>query len=136
MRWSHQLKKLRDVLKPDQTNRRKGQRRLQLEQLEDRVVPTIYYHQGGEELAVNKASSNGISLLSNVQVKLVFWGTGWNNYGAFEGQVINAVQEIVSSPYLSGLSHYDSSLGQASYGGSCVITDYDPALFLAVLTAV
>src|SRR5260221_2199432 len=45
-------------------------------------------------------------LLTKVQVQLIFWGTNWGQASPSTGEVTKAVQNILSGPYMLGLSQY------------------------------
>jgi hypothetical protein len=76
--------------------------RLGLEALEDRMVPTVVFNPvfGSETVTGSK-----VGMLSP-RVDLVFQGASWTP--ANENPYIKAVGNILSGPYLSGLTQYGS----------------------------
>jgi hypothetical protein len=88
--------------------RRPRRVRLKVEALEERVVPTVYFGPAGLE------SVSGGTVLSSeaapVNVELVFWGPGWEGSpSAASNAVYNAVADMLSGPYLSGLGQYSTA---------------------------
>src|SRR5438094_6723245 len=93
---------------------RRGHRRLlELETLEDRLVPTIVFPLTlyGDETIAPGSTNVG---LQNPTVNLIFAGN-WTNYQQDETTLINASRSIVTGPYLSGLAQYSTS-GMARFG--------------------
>jgi hypothetical protein len=90
--------------------------RLLIEELEERLVPTIVVtpHYGPE----GEWSGNG-DHLSSIAVDLVFWGSGnyWNN--STVQQYYTAAGKMLASGYLSGITQYGSD-AQASLFSSYV----------------
>jgi hypothetical protein len=103
-------------------------RRPIVEQLEDRVVPTILFTpQYGPENAVD----NGGQKLESPQILVMFWGSYWQD-GAnpLVNDLINATQTLFP---MSGPSTYLSGLTQQAYGmdgtanyANAVFHDSDP----------
>src|SRR5438128_7116462 len=87
---------------PRQRPSQKARRRPVLEPLESRTVPTVLWSSAGSRTVVD----SGGPVLTHVDIDLIFWGAGWNNAQALKTSVTNAVQTIMDSPYLSGLSQY------------------------------
>src|SRR6516225_9964430 len=75
---------------------------LGLEPLEERCVPTIFFHPGVAETAHDL----GGPVINNVHPYLVFWGNGWNTGSgpAMQANLISAVNNMVTSPYVTNLS--------------------------------
>jgi hypothetical protein len=82
--------------------------RPKIEDLEDRCVPAILFDHTNLSL-----SDNGGPVLAAAQVRLIFWGNGWNTPGgsALRTQVQNAIDTINSSPYFysAGVAEHDLS---------------------------
>jgi hypothetical protein len=97
---------------------------LTLESLEERTVPTILFQPGIAETAYNL----GGPVINNVHPDLVFWGRGWNTGSGPEmrANIINAVESMVASPYVSRLSEYRSSIGAGSQVAWVTDTDSSP----------
>jgi hypothetical protein len=68
---------------------------LGVEPLEDRTVPSILL---GDNPGLT-TSDNGGPMLANGQVRVVFWGSGWNSHSALQTQVQNAIDSLNSSTY-------------------------------------
>jgi hypothetical protein len=95
----------------------------QLETLEDRLVPTIYFNVAQDELGVQTLGHQ----LSDQTVQIVFW-TGQNVSAISPQQISNtetAVEQILSSPYLSALP--GGSNGVAHYAGAIMDSNPLPA---------
>jgi hypothetical protein len=97
---------------------RPARKPLLLEQLEDRVVPTITF---APRAGVESIFDFGGQRLVNTTVHLIFWGSGWANSPATPTtDVSNAVSRILSGPYLSHLAQYSApsggTLGNAQLG--------------------
>ena len=61
---------------------------------------------GGSAAAISIVDLHGM-ILTNVQVQLIFWGSAWaNNTSPSASTVFNAVQTILSGPYISKLAQY------------------------------
>ena len=86
-----------------------------LEQLEDRLVPTISFSHTLYGLESVAAGSTNVGL-QNPTVNLIFAGN-WTNYQQQESSLIGSVRSIVSGPYLSALTQYSTS-GTATFGTS------------------
>jgi hypothetical protein len=99
-----------------------------LECLEDRSVPTILFQPSFGPETVLPGSS--YTAMQSPPVYLTFWGSSW---GSLQGsQDVNrltaAVNKVLGSPYLTGLTQYGSD-GQAVYGGRWVDLSNPPANF-------
>jgi hypothetical protein len=113
--------------------RRRATTRLQLESLEDRVVPTVLFTpQNGAENATN----GGGPVLGNddwgAPIYTVFWGSYWStsagqSYAAELEKSINST--LYFSPYLDGLHQYGISnpAGVPGSGTVEVFNNSDPA---------
>jgi hypothetical protein len=99
--------------------------RLNVEGLEDRLTPSVTFQPrfGAESLVPNHTGP----VLSSTPVNLIFEGSYWlNPTGITEQDVINNVNNILGSRYLSGLGQYGSN-GVAYLAG----TSYDNSLPLS-----
>jgi hypothetical protein len=105
--------------------RKSRERRLCLEALEDRVVPSIIFNNA----STTSISDGGGLVLDQVHVELVFWGSGWDTaQGAtLRSQTEAAVDSITSGPYLSYLSQYRNTIGGGYRNASVTIDGSDPA---------
>src|SRR5215470_15824710 len=84
---------------------------------------------GGDEGA-GGGQASGVTdlkgmLLTKVQVQLIFWGTNWGQASPSTGEVTKAVQDILSGPYMLGLSQY-RSIGTGTLLGTTVVTSSNP----------
>jgi hypothetical protein len=70
---------------------------LELQRLEERTLPSILF---GDNPGLT-VSDNGGPVLANAQVRLIFWGNGWNSGGGpgLRAQVQSAVDALNSSTY-------------------------------------
>jgi hypothetical protein len=97
---------------------------LVLEPLEDRAVPAILF---GNSFGRVPEDLGG-PVINTAHVELVFWGNGWNSGvgPALRGQVQDAVDSIVSGPYLTLLAQYRSSIRSGTRVGSVTVTSSAP----------
>ncbi len=84
---------------------------------------------GGDEGA-GGGQASGVTdlkgmLLTKVQVQLIFWGTNWGQASPSTGEVTKAVQNILSGPYMLGLSQY-RGIGTGTLLGTTVVTSSNP----------
>jgi hypothetical protein len=104
---------------------------LLLEQLEDRLVPTVVFI---PNFAHETIANNGpYTVLNSPKVDLIFWGTYWGTAPGVQDalNLSNEAQNILNSPYYSGLTEYGAD-GKVNIGN--VFTDassnppsgYDP----------
>jgi hypothetical protein len=100
-----------------------------LEELESRLVPAIVFQPGVAERAFNM----GGPVINNVHPYLVFWGNGWNTSSgpAMRADLINFVNNLVTSGYVSGLSEYRSSIGAGIPAAWTTDTDSSPGASFA-----
>jgi hypothetical protein len=102
--------------------RERRRTRLEVESLEDRLVPTIVFNPafGGETI---KPGSTNVGL-QNPSVDLLFSGPFWNTGSGklAETSLLNGAKAILNSPYLSGLTQYGSS-GTAHFAASWTDTN-------------
>ncbi len=108
-----QVKKLGKNRSASQPQRRA---RLELEALEDRLVPTVVFI---PKFGAETVSGQNIALRSP-HVDVIFSGPSWTQTS--QGQqdlttLSNSVQNILSGPYLTGLKQYGSD-GLAVYSGN------------------
>jgi hypothetical protein len=73
-----------------------------LEELEQRLVPTMSYH--------------GYGVIPHVDVQPLYYGSGWANQGQTIGQVQNFLAYLVTSPYMDMMSPYGVGHGKAYSG--------------------
>jgi hypothetical protein len=92
-----------------------------LEVLEARALPSILYSSAGSRNVVD----NHGPVLTSAAVDLIFWGAGWNNASTYLTNITNAVQTIMDSPYLSGLSQY-RNVSNGTLLQTDLITDTSP----------
>jgi hypothetical protein len=87
---------------------------LRLEQLEDRLVPTIVFepHYGAE----NAYYSSGGPVLGDTPVNLLFWGSYWNSSAgsASEKGLVSAITNEFNSPIYNSLSQYGDNQGHTA----------------------
>jgi hypothetical protein len=100
------------------------QRRLTLECLEERNVPSILFHPGVGEQAFDL----GGPVINNVHPYLVFWGNGWNTGSgpSMRNNLISAVNSMATGPFVSRLSEYRNSIGVGSQSAWVTDTDSSP----------
>jgi len=98
--------------------RKRHKARLQLEELEDRTVPTIVFSpKFGIETIAPGSTNDG---MQNPNVSYIFSGSYWTKTA--QGQqdekaLLNSAKSIMSGPYLSGLTQYGSD-GTATFSRS------------------
>jgi hypothetical protein len=84
---------------------RKLPRRLELETLEDRAVPTVMFnpHFGQETI-----TDHGGTKLNSPPVYLIFWGSYWQSGAGAQmaANIQSQTANLLSGPYLSGLKQY------------------------------
>ena len=74
MRLTENFERLRSSL-VRRRPRRKFRRRLFIEYLEERTVPTLIWSSAGSRMVMDE----GGPVITHVDVDLVFWGAGWTN---------------------------------------------------------
>ena len=81
-----------------------GYRRLRLETLEDRTVPTVLFApQFGNETTLR----DGGQRINSPNVYVVLWGHSWGGLNSANSQsVFNATSGVLANHYLDGLSQY------------------------------
>jgi hypothetical protein len=93
---------------------KKHRRRLWLEQLEDRVMPTILI---SPHYGVEAQTQDGGFKLNSPPVHLIFWGQYWNGTSSPQATaIINAASSLISSTYFNLLTQYGIN-GQVFLGG-------------------
>jgi hypothetical protein len=86
---------------------------------------TLVFHSPCDAPAGTQSSNDGGSIITNLSLQLLFWGSAWNsNPSPSIGQVINSVNSILQGPYLSGLGQYGVAGG--SLKGSWIVTGREP----------
>ncbi|HLJ94520.1 MAG TPA: hypothetical protein VKU02_15135, partial [Gemmataceae bacterium] len=119
MRLTACLRRFRPLMNP-----RVHRRRLVLEVLEDRTVPSILFNTA----ATTTTNDEGGLVLDHVHVELIFWGSGWDTGQGptLRAQTEAAVQSITAGPYLAYLSQYRPDIGSGSWVGSVTIDSSNP----------
>jgi hypothetical protein len=107
----------------------KSPRRLQMEVLEDRTVPALVF---APQYGVQPTTVGSNVLQGDVPVYLIFAGGSSSGFG-YDGSVnqsaiVNAVNNILSSSYLSGLAEYGAAT-RAHLAGTCVSSFSLPTTF-------
>jgi hypothetical protein len=99
-------------------------RRLQLEELEGRVVPSILY---GYNPQLQVFDAGGL-VLTNVHVELVFWGPEWKTAAnqAFAQRMETGVTDLLHSSYMTPLQQYRSNIGAGAPVGEVFLTGSNP----------
>jgi hypothetical protein len=83
------------------------------------------YNVAGDATAADSAHNNGGPLVGTVDLELLFWGSQWITLGSpSTGDVINAVQRILASAYLSELQQY--GFQSITLRGSTIVTKPGP----------
>jgi hypothetical protein len=100
---------------------------MSIEQLEDRLVPTVLFTPrfGAENLVANPNGSFFYQPLVSPDVHLIFWGSYWAANSAEVNTLTADAQAIVNSPYTSGMTDYNSA-GVAFNGAVYVDSSSDP----------
>jgi hypothetical protein len=89
------------------------------------VSGILVFHSPCDAPASTTTSSGGGTVISNVSLQLLFWGSAWNSSPSPSiGQVIHAVNSILHGPYMSGLAQYGVSGGNLS--GAWIVTGREP----------
>ncbi len=104
--------------------RPRSRQRLALELLETRTVPSVVFGNNLDRVPEDL----GGPVINSAHVELIFWGNGWNSGGgpALRSQVQDAVDSIVTGPYLTLLAQYRSSIHPGTRVGSVTITTSTP----------
>src|SRR5438067_337365 len=91
--------------------------RLQLEQLENRVVPTVEFHNvfGPETVEPGHLQH----ALQSPEVFFVFWGSYWSTIdgAAYEAQLVDTAKSVINSSYLQGMIQYGGD-GLSTFGAA------------------
>jgi hypothetical protein len=108
------------------------ERPLQLEPLEDRLVPTILFtpQQGPEVATYQGGEVLGTTYLGWAPIYTIFWGSYWNT--ASGQNMANKIEASLnplfwSSPYLDGLHQYGVTQRAAEPGGTAEVFNYTDA---------
>lgn len=94
-------------------------RRLEVEGLEERMVPTVVFQNAfGPETISAGALQNA---MQSPPVYLVFWGSDWNTQAGaqYKNALVKTAQSFIGSGAFEGLKQYGGD-GKASWGGSWV----------------
>jgi hypothetical protein len=95
-------------------------RRLQLEALEERAVPTVTYHGGG--------------VLPHVEVQGLYLGADWNNNPTYRNQAVQLDgfnRYLVQSSYMDLLNNLGYGVGRGSASGGIIdLTSIDKRYYL------
>jgi hypothetical protein len=121
MRLAHYLRLLRRSFSSGRSSPCKRQSRLELEWLEDRVVPTILF---GKPKAQTVDPHSGSQVFQKVDVQLIFWGAKTDYKDA--DNIYAAVLDIVGDTYTSKLHQYGIT-GVGSVLTPVYVTDSSPA---------
>jgi hypothetical protein len=105
-------------------SRKDRQRRLFLEALEDRSVPSIIFNSA----STASVTDGGGLVIDRVHVELIFWGSGWDTSqgSTLRSQTESAVDSIASGPYISYLSQYRDTIGSGYRAESVIVDSSDP----------
>ena len=97
---------------------------LAFELLETRTVPSVVFGSSSGRVPEDL----GGPVINSAHVELIFWGNGWNTGSgpALRSQVQDAVDSIVTGPYLTLLAQYRSSIHPGTRVGSVTITSSTP----------
>jgi hypothetical protein len=112
MRLRHSFDKARRWFRGGpKASRARRSRRLAIEVLEDRSVPTVLV---SPFFGAEAQSQDGPAKLSSPQVFLTYWGSYWGGTSTAQaGTIRNAASAVLGSSFLSGVRQYGSD-GQAS----------------------
>jgi hypothetical protein len=124
--WSRWLAGNRRRKSQEKTVRRRQTSRLLLEQLEDRVVPTVVFDPQFPKEAVSAAP---YTVINNPTIYLIFWGTNWApgqplGPGAVT-QLTKDATAVIGSPYFGGLTEY-GNIGNVTLGGAWTDSSSNP----------
>ena len=103
----------------------RNKRQLQLESLEDRMVPTVLFKpQFGDEQLWHQLPGTPV-LNNDPPIYLLFWGgaefsDGQGGPNAQAAKFTQAAQNLFLGTYLGALAHYDASLRKAHIVGQWV----------------
>lgn len=86
----------------------------------------LVFHNPGDAPPNTTVDNQGGAIIANPSVQLIFWGSGWSQgtLTPSAGSVVNAVQSILSGPYMSALGQY--GVGSAQLRSSIVVTSPQP----------
>jgi hypothetical protein len=85
----------------------------------------LVFHSPCDAPASTTTSNGGGTVISNVSLQLLFWGSAWNSGPTPSiGQVINSVNSILQGPYMSGLAQY--GVGGGNLSGAWIVTGREP----------
>ena len=83
------------------------------------------YNDARDALPTDSVHNEGGALIANAQLELVFWGDAWQSTtGPSAGDVVNAINRILASPYLLALAQY--GFQSAAVRGSTIVTSPAP----------
>src|SRR4051812_46585772 len=95
-----------------------------IESLESRTLLSLTFAQS----QTTTTSDGGGAVISQPQVALVYWGSGWNGtQNPSSLDVIGGAGAIVTGPYLRDLSAYGHSFGNGAIFNAYFITNSSPA---------
>jgi hypothetical protein len=93
--------------------------------VQDEGLILSLYNVSGDGLPTDSVHNEGGALIVNAQLELVFWGSAWQTTtGPSAGDVVNAVNRILASPYLLALAQY--GFQSAAVRGSTIVTSPAP----------
>jgi hypothetical protein len=104
--------------KPRVQGKPRPARRLFLEELEDRIQPTVIFPPqfGGETLLQSSAGDYNYVPLSSPNVHVIFWGSYWATHSDQITSLTRDMTTILNSNYTGGLTDYHSD-GKVVYAG-------------------
>ena len=78
-----------------------------------------------QTLPINTSNGGG-AIGTGLPVQMIFWGSAWNTPGPNPGAgtIVNAVQSILSGPWMAGLRQY--GIHRCNFGGAVVVTNPAP----------
>ncbi|HEX6526031.1 MAG TPA: hypothetical protein VF070_39365 [Streptosporangiaceae bacterium] len=89
--------------------------------VDDDGLIVALYGVAGDATSSDSVNNQGGALIVTAPIELVFWGDQWQTaIGPSTGDIINAVNGILASPYLSELSQY--GFQHVSVQGSTIVT--------------
>ena len=82
---------------------------------------------GGGDVSSATIVDGGGTVLTQVHVQLIFWGSAWTNPGTTPsaGAVTSAVQNVLTGPYMTKLSQY-RGVGTGVLRGTTMVTGSNP----------
>jgi hypothetical protein len=98
---------------------KRSSRRIELESLEDRVVPTVVFDPVFSKETLVPPSGHSYTVLNSPTIYLDLWGAGWTNGGSPGSTVaqtfITDAQKLINSTYFNALNQY-GNIGKPVFG--------------------